>query len=371
VVDGLAAMVDAARRASHISGLVPDLVEGGVNMLQYADDMVILLGKSDLNVLHMKFLLYCFDSMSGMKINYHKSKVFVLGCDVEEQQRVANLFNCKLGALPMVYLGVPIGEYRLNNEHFMPLSGKMTKRMDPWKGKLMSSAAKLTLSNACLANLPTFMMGFNYLGEGVHGEMDKVRGRFYWEGDAQTFKYHKMKWENVCRPKEYGGLGIINTRFMNIALLLKWIWKLFNCPDETPWIQMINNKYLKHGESILMNNSRGSQFWNGLQDVKKWFTWGAVHIVGDGKRTRFWHDVWIGSVPLKMIFPKLFLAALNPDASVAMNYDLNSHSWDIRFKRVFGREEMRSWEHLLQMLEPIFLSDQKDRVKWAFEKDGE
>jgi hypothetical protein len=120
-----------------------------------------------------------------------------------------------------------------------------------------------------------------------------------------------------------------------------------------------------------MNNSRGSQFWNGLQDVKKWFTWGAVHIVGDGKRTRFWHDVWIGSVPLKMIFPKLFLAALNPDASVAMNYDLNSHSWDIRFKRVFGREEMRSWEHLLQMLEPIFLSDQKDRVRWAFENDGE
>jgi hypothetical protein len=167
------------------------------------------------------------ESMSGMKINYHKSEVFVMGCDVEEQQRVANLFNYKLGVLPMVYLGVPIGEYRLNNENFMPLSGKMTKRMDPWKCKLMSSATRLTLSNACLANLPTFMMGFYYLGEGVHVEMDKVRGRFYWEGDAQTFKYHMMKWENVCKPKEYGGLGIIYTRFMNIALLLKWIWKFF------------------------------------------------------------------------------------------------------------------------------------------------
>jgi hypothetical protein len=96
VEDGLAAMVDAARRAGHISGLVPDLVAGGVNMLQYADETVILLGKSDLNVLHMKFLLYCFESMSGMKINYHKSEVFVMGCDVEEQQRLANLFNCKL-----------------------------------------------------------------------------------------------------------------------------------------------------------------------------------------------------------------------------------------------------------------------------------
>jgi hypothetical protein len=92
--------------------------------------------------------------------------------------------------------------------------------------------------------------------------------------------------------------------------------------------------------------------------------------VRDGKRRRFWHDVWIGSVPLKMTFPKLFLAVVNPEASVAMNYDLNSHSWDIHFKGAFGREEMRSWEHLLQLLEPIFLSDQKDRVKWAFEKNG-
>jgi hypothetical protein len=54
-----------------------------------------------------------------------------------------------------------------------------------------------------------------------------------------------------------------------------------------------------------------------------------------------------------------------------MNYVLSSHSWDIHFKRAFGGEEMKSWEQLLQMLEPIFLSDQKDRVKWALEKNGE
>jgi hypothetical protein len=66
-----------------------------------------------------------------------------------------------------------------------------------------------------------FQMGFYLLGEGIHGELDKVRGRFCWEGCAQSFKYHMMKWENVCRPKSYGGLGIINTRYMNISLLLK------------------------------------------------------------------------------------------------------------------------------------------------------
>jgi hypothetical protein len=57
------------------------------------------------------------------------------------------MLNCRLGHLPMLYLGMPIGESKLFNAHFLPLVGKLTKRMDPCQGKLMSSAARLTLSN--------------------------------------------------------------------------------------------------------------------------------------------------------------------------------------------------------------------------------
>jgi hypothetical protein len=36
-----------------------------------------------------------------------------------------------------------------------------------------------------------------------------------------------VDWATVCKPKEFGGLGILNTRHMNIAMMLKWIWKLY------------------------------------------------------------------------------------------------------------------------------------------------
>ena len=180
-----------------------------------------------------------------------------------------------------------------------------------------------------------------------------------------------MKWENVCRPKEFGGLGLLNTRYMNIALLLKWIWKLFNNADDAPWLQILKNKYLRNGESIPMNNSRGSQFWNGLQSVKHWFVWGAIHTVGDGRATRFWHDVWIGNVPFKLAFPSLFWAAEAPEFSVAANYDTDVHLWDVKFKRSFGVDDMQLWEFLLAKLDHVFLSDQEDRVRWALEKNGE
>lgn len=44
--------------------------------------------------------------MFGLKINYHKSEVFVLGVNGEEAQKVANIFYCKLAHLSMKYLGI-------------------------------------------------------------------------------------------------------------------------------------------------------------------------------------------------------------------------------------------------------------------------
>jgi hypothetical protein len=46
--------------------------------------------------------------MSGLKINFEKSEAVVTGVTNEEQQRVANSLNCKLGKFPIKYLGLPI-----------------------------------------------------------------------------------------------------------------------------------------------------------------------------------------------------------------------------------------------------------------------
>jgi hypothetical protein len=36
-----------------------------------------------------------------------------------------------------------------------------------------------------------------------------------------------LNWPAVCHPNEAGGLGILNSRKMNIALMLKWVCKLY------------------------------------------------------------------------------------------------------------------------------------------------
>jgi hypothetical protein len=59
-------------RLEDMSGLVPSLIEGGLTHLQYADDTIIFLNFDDQSIYSTKFLLYCFEDMSGLKINYEK-----------------------------------------------------------------------------------------------------------------------------------------------------------------------------------------------------------------------------------------------------------------------------------------------------------
>jgi hypothetical protein len=44
--------------------------------------------------------------MSGLKINFNKSEVLVVGTTKLEQTRMDNMLNCKLGNFPISYLGL-------------------------------------------------------------------------------------------------------------------------------------------------------------------------------------------------------------------------------------------------------------------------
>ena len=95
-------MLSSAARARDLQGVIPQLVEGGLTHLQYADDTIIFLKKTDTNIRNLKFILFCFEAMSRMKINFDKSEVFTVGVDSGEHQRIAEIFGCKMGSFPII-----------------------------------------------------------------------------------------------------------------------------------------------------------------------------------------------------------------------------------------------------------------------------
>jgi hypothetical protein len=50
----------------------------------------------------------------------------------------------------------------------------------------------------------------------------------------------------------------------------------------------------------------GSQFWRGLYDIKYICQQGLRYVLGNGKKIRFWLDVWVRECPFKIRFNNLF-----------------------------------------------------------------
>ena len=109
-------------------------------------------------------------------------------------RRIADLLNYKVGNFPFTYLGLPLAPRRLTIDNWAPLYGKVGRKVSPWRGKFMSSAARLVMSNSGLSLLPMFAMGLFLLAEGVHAKMDTPRAHFFWEGMSLKRKYHMVKW---------------------------------------------------------------------------------------------------------------------------------------------------------------------------------
>jgi hypothetical protein len=124
VADALGVMLDKAVQKGHIRGVLDDLVPGGISHIQYADDTVIMLDGSDNSIRNLKLILYCFEWLSGLKINFHKTEVYVFGFEYSEKLRLANMLNCASGELPMKYLGIPVSDKILTINAFSPILQK-------------------------------------------------------------------------------------------------------------------------------------------------------------------------------------------------------------------------------------------------------
>lgn len=159
VADALSAMLSRACSAGVIKGLVPHLFEGDLTHLQYADDTVLMLQYDPSNLRNIRMILSCYEAMSGMKINYEKSKIFSVGLSALEQNFAAKALGCKIGEFPMEYLGMPVSSHKISKAQLSYVTEKTGKRLGTWQCEYLLSGGKSTLIDSCLSNIPLYTMG--------------------------------------------------------------------------------------------------------------------------------------------------------------------------------------------------------------------
>lgn len=77
--------------------------------LFYADDVLVFGEWSRNNLKNLARILKCFHVSSGLKVIFHRSKVYAIGAFSLKTAQWANILGCGARSLPFTYLGVPVG----------------------------------------------------------------------------------------------------------------------------------------------------------------------------------------------------------------------------------------------------------------------
>jgi len=78
----------------------------------------------------------------------------------------------------------------------------------------------------------------------------------------------------VCESKDKGGLGVIDIRKFNLALLGKWIWRL-KFENRSLWKNIIDFKYGGwKGLRPQVQNGKESLWWRDIRKVWNLEKWG-------------------------------------------------------------------------------------------------
>lgn len=86
----------------------------------------------------------------------------------------------------------------------------------------MSFGGRLTLCKFVLSSLGSFYFSLFKDPSKVIESLEKIRMRFFWEGDMALKKKVSIAWEKALAAKDKGGPGIGSLNAQNIALMGKW-----------------------------------------------------------------------------------------------------------------------------------------------------
>ncbi|VFR01060.1 unnamed protein product, partial [Cuscuta campestris] len=192
-----------------------------ITHIAFADDIMMFSRGDKDSVQILADALKHFSSVSGLHVNAQKSNIYLAGQIKGNKQHILNLVNFPEGLLPVKYLGLPLTSQRASKRDFTRLIETVDDNIRRWNTKTLTIAGRAELIRSVIQGI-------------------------------------EVAWDDICKPKEEGGLGLKNSEVWNQALVAKNLWNIAS-RKETLWVQWVHSVYLqdrdiwawipKHGDS--------------------------------------------------------------------------------------------------------------------------
>ena len=89
-------------------------------------------------------LLPCFQAMTSLKVNVLKSEMVPIA-EVDNMHALAKILGCRVGTLPMSYLGMPLGASHKSTSIWNPIFEISERKLVGWKKLYLSKGDRLIL----------------------------------------------------------------------------------------------------------------------------------------------------------------------------------------------------------------------------------
>ncbi|XP_028085089.1 uncharacterized protein LOC114286192 [Camellia sinensis] len=302
VAESLNMLFQRAKDLGLIKGVVIGTRRINVTHLQFADDTIVFCEAEEQEILNVK---RCFEVLSGLRINFHKSKVCGVGVQNEVVADFAKRLNCQGQKLPFTYLGLPLGASPKKKTTWLPVINKFKSKLASWKRKTLSFGGRLTMIKSVLTSLPMYYLSLFKVLMGVVKLLDRIQAR--------------------------------RLRDVNECLLAKWWWR-YGGEDQALWKDVVASKYSSFGgrwRPFLVEGIQCSRIWGDILNLEhispnlfNFFMENSVIKVGNGRRISFWEDHWASNCSLRVEFPRLFELSDDKEANLNQMIDRRNNSVD-------------------------------------------
>ncbi|GAU47144.1 hypothetical protein TSUD_379210 [Trifolium subterraneum] len=331
--EGLTGLVKRAVSNGSFHGFkVSDNIQ--FQILQFADDTVLVGEGSWENVWTIKTILRGFELVFGMRINFVKSKLYGINVNDRFLEAASNFLLCRTESIPFKFLGLPVGENPRKLITWKPVVESMEKRLSGWNGRHLSIG-------------------------GLEGK------QLCW-----------VSWDQVCLPKVKGGLGVKDLKLFNLALLSKWKWRCI-VDNDVLWYDLSRFRYEESFGNLLSwevhkSRSKDSIWWRDILKVggmagDLWFPKNVCSMLGDGNLIGFWKEKWLGDVPFCELFPNLFAKELDQNIVVAKRLvgSRGNRLWYWQWDNVLTSEDEDDLSYIQHLLLDVdVVRDRTDAWKW-------
>ena len=165
-----------------------------ITNLLFADDSLLFCQASQTEVAAITKILQKYAGASGQAINLQKSSIFFSkNTPSGHRQAIALALGVKEVEKFDTYLGLPTLIGHAKYQTFSFLKDRVWKKLQGWKGTILSRVGKEVLIKAVAQSIPTYTIGVFLLPSKLCDDLNALCAKFWW---GQVGNERKIHWQS-------------------------------------------------------------------------------------------------------------------------------------------------------------------------------